>query len=204
MNKLSTKILVAVFIVCIAGKVNAATITFAGMDWLSFDNTFRQNFNEVSLTLLPGGSREEWRYATSTEVDNLLTTLHAGWVSGSSTANEGIVDELGTLLGYTTLNPPPSVFREVTAITGTRGGGGIFVVGYQLNTGARGEPAGTDFVLKSGSFNKGRSLFSGRPIASFLVKDTAVIPLPAAFWLFGSGLIGLAGFSRINRVRHQK
>ena len=32
--------------------------------------------------------------------------------------------------------------------------------------------------------------------ASFLVRDVTVVPVPAAIWLFGSGLIGLIGIAR--------
>ncbi|MCW9006033.1 MAG: VPLPA-CTERM sorting domain-containing protein [Gammaproteobacteria bacterium] len=33
-----------------------------------------------------------------------------------------------------------------------------------------------------------------------MVRDTTVVPVPAAVWLFGSGLIGLAGFARRKKV----
>jgi len=41
-----------------------------------------------------------------------------------------------------------------------------------------------------------------RDIGSYLVR-TSVVPVPAAVWLFGSGLIGLVGFSRRKKAYKQ-
>ncbi len=37
---------------------------------------------------------------------------------------------------------------------------------------------------------------------AFLMTPTSVVPVPAAFWLFGSGLIGLFGFMRRGRAKN--
>jgi hypothetical protein len=37
---------------------------------------------------------------------------------------------------------------------------------------------------------------TGSTETPFLTIETTVIPLPAAVWLFGSGLLGLIGFAR--------
>jgi len=38
--------------------------------------------------------------------------------------------------------------------------------------------------------------FSSSFVGSFLVRDVATVPVPAAVWLFGSDLIGLVGVAR--------
>ncbi len=41
----------------------------------------------------------------------------------------------------------------------------------------------------------GAGVMNGQQHA-FLMTPTSVVPIPAAFWLFGSGLIGMLGFMR--------
>ena len=43
-------------------------------------------------------------------------------------------------------------------------------------------------------------LASERPVVSFDVVSTSSVPVPAAVWLFGSGLIGLIGIARRKKV----
>jgi hypothetical protein len=48
----------------------------------------------------------------------------------------------------------------------------------------------------SGSFTGVQLDISGSSAAPSIVGTTAVVPVPAAVWLFGSGLVGLAGIAR--------
>jgi len=51
-------------------------------------------------------------------------------------------------------------------------------------------------------FGAGHRAFDGGAISGFYawaVHDGNVVPVPAAVWLFGSGLLGLIGFARIKR-----
>lgn len=56
--------------------------------------------------------------------------------------------------------------------------------------------AGTDFVYTIGD----RLTFSAQTtVASSVQADIQVVPVPAAVWLFGSGLLGLVGIARRKR-----
>ena len=59
--------------------------------------------------------------------------------------------------------------------------GGVFLEDYSL--------VASDNYSQSGTI-------SANPITWLLVRDTTVVPVPAAAWLFGSGLLGLVGLAR--------
>ena len=50
-------------------------------------------------------------------------------------------------------------------------------------------------ILRTGSADI-HQLASERPVMSFDVVPIRAVPVPAAVWLFGSGLIGLMGIAR--------
>ncbi len=180
-------------------NVNATVID--GLDWLPFTNTLSMTTNDVDTALLPGGSLVGWRFASNLEVEGMLTSIHPGWIEGSSTANQGITDELGGLLGYTFLtNAGVAGAREVFGATGDSGGGGCCRAAFDFSDGFRGQPVAEDFVdITIVNRNRTTNQF-GRPVASFLVKEVSSVPVPAAVWLFGSGLLGLIGFSKHKTV----
>ncbi len=62
---------------------------------------------------------------------------------------------------------------------------------------------GTDWYADDGGIidlgaNAFMLSFTSDPVSSTLVVDVAPIPLPASIWLFGTGLAGLIGVSRLN------
>jgi hypothetical protein len=62
-----------------------------------------------------------------------------------------------------------------------------------------------DFSFIAGTFNSNFMQFND-PVSNFFLGQwntavvTTVIPIPAAFWLFGSGLMGLIGIARKKKV----
>ena len=84
---------------------------------------------------------------------------------------------------------------EVAAIDGyncTTGGGGTPATNVQSGT-----PCTYTSFVTGGARGGGGSNFTGSNsgTGSFTV-DTAIVPVPAAVWLFGSGLLGLWGVAR--------
>ncbi|MDH5767086.1 MAG: VPLPA-CTERM sorting domain-containing protein [Gammaproteobacteria bacterium] len=72
--------------------------------------------------------------------------------------------------------------------------------GYQTISGTSMDyETGDAFLVGQSVFNNPDSLFHGTVVTlGFFANDPVVsaVPVPAAAWLFGSGLIGLAGFAR--------
>ncbi len=174
-------------------SMNVHAVGINGLDWLPFSATWSMSTNQVDAALLPGGTLEGWRFASNLEVEGMLTSIHPGWIEDDySTANIGIVDELAGLLGYTFLTTAGVAgAREIFGATGDSGGG-CCRAAFALSDGFRGEPAG-ELVDKTIINRNWATSVHGRPVASFLVSS---VPVPAAVWLFGSGLLGLIGFSK--------
>lgn len=74
----------------------------------------------------------------------------------------------------------------------------VIQTGEALTSVAPGEWTGT--IVMSGNTGKDWGVFDGSAYAeAFNIRVTAV-PVPAAAWLFGSGLAGLAGMARRNKI----
>jgi len=189
------KLMTKIACTCLAVvSFNASAISINGLDWLPFSNTISMSTNQVDAALLPGGSLEGWRFATNDEVSSMLTSFHPGWVPGFSSANQGITDELAALLGYTFTSTGTA--REIFGATANAGGGGCCNSAYVFQIGFRGQPVTDDFADLT-IINRNRPLnVNGRPVASFLVSELTAVPVPAALWLFGSGLLGLISIAK--------
>jgi len=173
--------------------------TETGLNWLDLTVTNGMSFNTVNGQLGSGGLYEGFRYATGQEVVDLyakfgvtLTAYSPNFIAGP--VDPGIVmasDFLGTIVSeYST--------------DFTYGGKGMYDYGANLTVAyAMGAWyfSGTSVFPSSNVYfdvNYENSLFKTDAeiqTGSFLVQQSAV-PVPAAVWLFGSGLIGLLGIAR--------
>jgi len=167
--------------------------TVSGLNWLDLTETNGLSYDYVSGQLGTGGQYEGFRYATDSEVVALwanwgvnLATGASGSISGPDSNVQGAASTLGNIfpeasnqylagaLGITIDSPA----------TGNRSQLGAFITFNPTNT----------YYYLDGSYaqlDSNALVYSG----SYLV-ETAVVPIPAAVWLFGSGLIGLIGIAR--------
>lgn len=72
-----------------------------------------------------------------------------------------------------------------------------FILGMSLDNGLNW--IGDTYTIELTGANAYLVLFSG--VGLTLVADVQVVPLPAAFWLFSTALLGLFGFSARNKPR---
>ena len=98
-----------------------------------------------------------------------------------------------------------SLYAEQIRVVGTYGGGGTVTADFTLDWFQDGDDAGNDFqtfFLPSSFTGLSSVTFSGIGVNStdYFSLDNVVlnsaVPVPAAAWLFGSGLIGLIGIAR--------
>jgi len=159
-----------------AGSVTRDTAT--NLEWLDVSKTASTNRNYVLAQLGAGGAFAGWHYATGAEVIGLLTAA-------------------GIPIGYGLTDP--AVFTAVAnfaALVGsTKSQNGYPEVLAQIGDGKR---YGADFTYSDGnpSYNTGDvGGTSGGALtySSWLVRETAPVPIPGAVWLLGSGLLGLIG-----------
>jgi len=115
---------------------------------------------------------------------SVFSTAPTFWgdASGAETAANAIVTALGTI-DWT--HPTNDTFDRVAVPTGYFSNGNLSVYGDSQN--ALATDGVTNYAMGP------NSLGGGVAIASFQV---AAVPVPAAVWLFGSGLLGLMGIAR--------
>ena len=172
MKKVLASLVAGLFLVSMTSTVSAASV--AGLDWLHFSDTLGESWNTVYPTLQPGGSREEWRYATRTEIESLYTVVHPQWIGdiyGSGQwypENEGIVDAVGAVVGYTTRNTSTG-FRMIDGIAlPVRGGSSVS--NYRLIDSAPYTPPIMGYAGVGEAISTSSTTAYGRPVASYLVK----------------------------------
>ena len=173
--------------------VNAQNSTFipsTGLSWRHFDETIGKSFNTVNSTLLQPGQRlEGWRYPCQAEIESLYDAVWPPWQYGSNTTNEGIVNAVGNILGFTT--DLSNGFRTIEAISYPRRGAYTVSV-YGLVNSDRYRPDNEDGVGIPHAFRTGNTSQHNRPIASYLVRGSSTDPV-ASYTTFGAGCAGSGG-----------
>ena len=122
---------------------------------------------------------ETWDYSLAIFDEAAMTSIVAGEITNVSS----IINV--TLTGpFSGLNGP--TYQGLLSLTNN------FIVGLSVD-------AGSTWLADSGSsFGVNTALleFDVRGVSQVFVVDVNPVPVPAAVWLFGSGLIGLVGVAR--------
>ena len=202
------------------GNINHDTET--GLEWLDVTETRGMSYNDVLGQMQSGGTLEGFRYATSSELDVLIHHLGFGDLATPEsyicafTGVDFCVNSMVALNGQLyasllqnaliTLGDTRAAYEaeftdpygDVGSTWGVAGYGGID--GYLADF-YEGEPLyarlhyQTDQLYTTFNVNNANSNIGD--VGSFLVQtEVSAVPVPAAVWLFGSGLIGLFGFAR--------
>ncbi len=166
--------------------------TATGLQWLDLSETYGLSYEFVSSQFGAGGQFEGFRYATQDEVVALWANFGIDLSAGAPTSMNGTdpaVEMAADLLGntwctYACFDYP----HGVSGITSATSGAAHYAMGaYQTDFGfTTYETADSQLVSDS--------LTNIEPYGSYLVFG-AQVPVPAALWLFGSGL-ALFGFVR--------
>ncbi len=212
MRKVLAGLLTGLFLVGLAPIANAALSV--GLDWLPFSFTINKSYTQVCAEygLDANGYSDTWRYATPDEVVSLYTEVVPGWGGYYSNASQphtsdiynnagywGMTDGIGELLGYTHFNA--TGLRAVEIISRPAPGDYPLTLNRVSYIAPGGNPAGEERISHDSGWQPGYDLLDygwagSRSIASYLVRDASLVPVPSAIWLLGSGLIGLAGVNR--------
>lgn len=156
--------------------------TATGLEWLDLTQTLGLSWNQAEATSFV--TVDGYVHATEAQVITLFT--NAGFLTTdntNNTANNPAAADLLAFLGCTqfcgTINATGRGFAEWDATTATR---------PNYHTSGLGAGAATTSLLTS-DYD-----LTDATAGHFLVR--AAVPIPAAVWLFGSGLLGLAGIAR--------
>lgn len=178
--------------------------TVSGLDWLDLTASSNLSYDSVVAGQIAGGMFDGWRYALPAEVSAMLQS-NFGIDLNNGNATVGL--------------PPPPGLAQATALFGDSLA--VFGPGSTGVSGVTGEPngamnshlvVGADYLSLTQTFFRRinpnlNTFFQFDGLASegtghWLVADTpwqptpSPIPVPAAIWLFGSALIGLAGLGK--------
>jgi len=194
----------------------ANIVTGNDLEWLQWDRTVGESINSIQsqLNTLEGG---DWRVASVADMAQLLNAFDFGMTfepdentsqllnTGFSVGDPGTeADELFiTMFGEHTIeNCYSGLSSDCFTRTGAIYGHDDDQDGYynwvaisddEIWFGPSGLTEDGGNVITYGDVVlSNESAWSG--VA--LVRDVSAVPVPAAVWLFGSGLIGLVGFAR--------
>ena len=137
-----------------------------------------------------------WRSASITEVDTLWSHFGTGMdlSSTSTTQAIGFIDP-NVIIAAGFLGNTYAVLAGYTGSKGNTADAGA-TAGYPVTMSAYITPTGNT-VCERGEFGPAGQRTS--TIGTYLVQ-TSPVPVPAAVWLFGSGLLGMIGIARTKRV----
>jgi hypothetical protein len=174
-----------------AGTASAVTMSSAKFDM--YDPTGALNNSDPDVTGSIGGGT--WSVASTNTFSGLLWTAHGGTTFGPGTytfdtiegaAITGLVVGAGQVGGHVLFNWGATADIDVVNVWDVASGV------YTSTDGVAGNPANPDGILGYGMVDGPFPGFS----ANF---DFTAVPVPAAVWLFGSGLVGLVGVARRRR-----
>ena len=193
-------------LVVLSFKANASYVDYGtyttvnGLDWLDLTETAGMSYNEVSAELGAGGLFEGWSYATPIQVSEFWDAFggDSAHYNGWSTQNNGLFDAIAPLWGdlichATCCLPGEGQSSKLTADVATTGTHNYSLMfDYYLYSNA----ATRDFiVLQAGQWADDSGNIG---YGSALIR-TSLVPIPAAVWLFSTGLLGLIGIARCNK-----
>jgi hypothetical protein len=215
-----------------ANQSNASVINNIGginYEWLEFSNTVNLSRNSIDTMLTDtNSSLYGYRYATRVETQALLESympyvpdsLNTFWAYLAPSA-QAFFDDFGIThydysVGTSQLTTEDGFLIDFNMYLssyfnyGAAGecGDGFSCKGRMLTAAQDGviqaqfppAPRGFDATFPTPSLIAVD--YSDQITASLLVRETLTVPLPAAFWLFGSGMLTLFGatFSRRNKA----
>jgi len=158
--------------------------TVTGLNWLDLTETRGMTYETVTSQF------NGWRYATTAEVVNLWANFNVN-LSSSSVFNNASIVEQGVYDAALILGDTEVLAQAGYPYSGTRG---ITAENDAIGAWVSNDPNYGVYTIHwydgFSSQSPGSDYFG-----SYLVEVSAV-PVPAAVWLFGSGLIGLVGFAR--------
>ncbi len=191
------------------------TDTATGLDWLDVTASQGRSYDDVAAQLGAGGDFEGWQFATTEQFITLLVnatglaTTEIANPYGYVLSNSDLTHDIVTLMGDTCADPTCTDPYDIRYTYGWlalpadghqgAGNGEVAIIfDYHDYINGIGTDPRTLFGYGPDYPGDGRHSPTGTTnpgLGSFLVR-TSVVPVPAAAWLFGSGLIGLIGMSR--------
>ena len=187
---------------------NLTIDTNTGLRWLDLTLTNGRSFNDVSSNFAVGGDYEDYRHATRNEILSFWSNAGINYTANyihqpdNSMAISSLMEKLGLTLDLTydgglgIYKGAGGWFDDTAYRPGATSPSRVFLQ-YRVE-GPSGQPFCPDnpecidaFLFQETVFSFDTTQF----VTGNMLVGTAV-PVPAAFWLFGSAVLGLIGVTR--------
>ena len=174
---------------------NFTTDSISGLDWLDLSVTQSQSYNSAP------GRNVGWRYATNSEIEALFSVSFDGYTDTNTIKHYSDSNVFGS---YADQTEDAQAFASLFGITGVASTFSSTLGFYRdenniLRQMGLNQYSGYSRVFSDESTNNWNG-YEGLGVNGngvYLVRDSiSAVPVPAAVWLFGSGLIGLVGVAR--------
>jgi len=168
---------------------NYTSDTISGLDWYDVSLTQGQSYNDIIPLTNTGSSLSGWSFATASEFKSMLANFLDIPSSGYYSPSSGTLLPLITMLGSTSTSNNASAIdgRVINGATTTQLDRALIVT--------RPNSEFNDLAISHNGIIL--NIDNDSAVGSFLVRQSvAPVPVPAAFWLMGSGIIGLVSLSR--------
>ena len=174
------------------GSSNIITDSLNNVEYLRFDVLADLTYAQT-LAVLDTQDGGGWSIAGSADALSLATAVLGVEATCTFSGADVNFPSCGVINGWTDgdLGANYDMFSDYVLILDEAGNVDLlrmYIEGI-LNISDFGTIASSDIFSADGSEK-------ANTISWLLVRDTAVVPAPAAVWLFGSGLIGLIGLAR--------
>ncbi|MDH5571631.1 MAG: hypothetical protein OEY89_07690 [Gammaproteobacteria bacterium] len=166
-----------------------------GLEWLDITLTANLSYNEVTAELGAGGAYEGFEFASQQQVLSLFFAA-------------GLPEEIPNVPEFLGGGPEIQSLLNLWGVTWDLGTGDrTEFLTSNTNGLVSGEHwAGRMFWLEVGDtgvtseYMARSDDYKNLTIGSALVRTASPVPVPAALWLFASGLLGLVGITRHRRL----
>ena len=183
------------------------TDTATGLDWLDLTITVNKDYSFVESQMAAGGQFEGWALASYEQTITFLgnaggngiydgtndthDSTSAHFDSGWLTANNGVVAPLLDMWGNFSNDPQN---HSAHFIIDEQDIYGNYTMAYLFDTSKSSWGLTSDLMEITTTWSGAASTQVGAALVR--PSEVSAVPVPAAVWLFGSGLIGLAGIAR--------
>jgi len=202
-KKVLSGICTGLCLVGMTGTVNAALIdngsfttdTLAGLDWLDLSVTASTSYNSAETNNIG------WRYATNSEIEGLFSVAFDGYTDTDTIKHNSASNVFGA---YADQTEDAQAFASLFGISGVASTFNATLGFYRdesniLRQMGLNQYSSYSLVFSDENTNNWNG-YENLGVAGngvYLVRESvSTVPVPAAVWLFGSGLVGLAGIAR--------
>lgn len=168
-----------------------------GLEWLDLNSTYGVSHNEMLTLLSPGQTYDGFRFATPDELITLLSHAGVSEAAGGGGTQGVYLGEHSQLSAFISLVGGGSVHYELNFTQTTANGHTVEISGTNTSVIFSAlsyyDDGRTFFSPRFGTVSPADYNYTDQNAGSWIVRDASVVPIPAAAYLFGSGLLGLIG-----------